>query len=272
MIAVQADEDRPAPGPILAGKIVMVSGVGPDLGRSLAVRSALAGADVVLAARSSERLEKIAAEVAELGRRALSVPTDVGDAVARSRLVAAALAEFGGVDVLLNSAFVQPRQEPLLEADLATMQSQSSLNVLASVGLVKELAPTLCQRRGSVVLVNSMVIRNRLPNFGAYRMDKAALLAAARSLSIELGPRGVRVNSVVPGYIWADKVRGHLHRQAERGGVAFEELYSKMVTGVDLQRFPTPDEIADAALFLASDLASGVTGQCIDVNCGQAHD
>lgn len=262
---------RFAAPPLLGGKVVLVCGVGPDLGRSLAVRSAQAGADVVLAARSADRLDSVAAEIVALGRRALAVPTDVADAESRSALVAAAMAEFGRIDALINSAFVQPPQERLLDTDVSAMRGWTDINVLASVGLVQALAEPLTASGGSVVLINSMVIRNRLPGFGAYRMDKAALLAAARSLSVELGPQGVRVNSVAPGYIWAQKVQRGFGRAAEARGVSPEQVYDEIASTTDLRRLPTPDEIADAAVFLASDMASGISGQCIDVTCGQTH-
>ena len=260
----------PAPS-ILAGKVVLVSGVGPDLGRSLAVRSAQAGADVVLAARDGTRLDAIGQEVRALGREALAVPTDVTDAAARRELVRAASDAFGHVDVLMNAAFVHPPFIKLLDADLDEMRQQADLNVLASVGLVQELASTLRARRGSVVLINSLVLRNRLPGFGSYRMDKAALLAAARSLSFELAPEGVRVNSVAPGYIWGEKLRGFYERREAKGGATVAAKYDEKAQQTDSRRLPTPDEIADAAIFLASDFASGITGQCLDVNCGQSH-
>ncbi|MGX1767421.1 SDR family oxidoreductase [Dietzia sp. NPDC055343] len=260
----------PAPS-VLAGKVVLVSGVGPDLGRSLAVRSAQAGADVVLAARDGTRLDAIGQEVRALGREALAVPTDVTDAAARRELVRAASDAFGHVDVLMNAAFVHPPFIKLLDADLDEMRQQADLNVLASVGLVQELASTLRARRGSVVLVNSLVLRNRLPGFGSYRMDKAALLAAARSLSVELAPEGVRVNSVAPGYIWGEKLRGFYERREAKGGATVAAKYDEKAQQTDSRRLPTPDEIADAAIFLASDFASGITGQCLDVNCGQSH-
>lgn len=260
----------PAP-PILSDKVVLVCGVGPDLGRSLAVRSAQAGADVVLAARSGDRLGAIEQEVRAHGRHAIAVPTDVTDAAARRELVRAALDTFGHVDVLMNAAFAQPPYMQLLDADLDEMRQQTDLNVLASVGLVQELAATLTARRGSVVLINSLVIRNRLPGFGTYRMDKAALLAAARSLSIELAPHGVRVNSVAPGYIWGEKLREFYERREARGGTPVATKYAEKAQQTDSRRLPTPDEIADAAIFLASDFASGITGQCLDVTCGQSH-
>jgi len=263
--------ERPAGAGLLAGKVVLVAGVGPDLGRAIAVRSVHAGADVVLAARTERRLKEVAEEVAGHGRRVLTVPTDIADAESRATLVRAALAEFGRVDSLVNSAFVAPPQRRLLDVSLDDVRGWTDVNVLASIGLVQELEEPLVAAGGSVVLISSMVMRNRLPGFGAYRMDKAALLAAARSLSVELGPRGVRVNSVAPGYIWADKVRRGLARQAEARGVPPEQVYGEVAGDADLRRLPTPDEIADAAVFLASEMASGIAGQCLDVTCGQTH-
>lgn len=256
---------------LLDGRVVLVSGVGPGLGRSLAVRSALAGADVVLAARTESTLRAVADEVEKLGRRALAVPTDITDVASSAALADRALDAYGHVDVLLSSAFVHPPQEELLGADLDAMPRWYDVNVLAGVRLVQRLAPALIASRGAVVMVNSMVIRNRLPRFGAYRMTKASLLAAARSLSVELGPKGVRVNSIAPGYIWADRVQAYFRRIAESRGVSARQVYEEAVAAVDLRRLPEPDEIADAAVFLASDLASAITGQCLDVNCGETH-
>lgn len=265
------EASRPAATGLLDGKVVLVCGVGPDLGRSMALRSAQAGADVVLAARTESRLRAVADEVQALGRKVLAVPTDLAAPASRAELVDRSLAEFGRVDGLINTAFVQPPQEPLLETDLDAIRGWTDVNVLASVGLVQLLADALVESRGSVVLVSSMVLRNQLPGFGAYRMDKAALLAAARSLSVELGPKGVRVNSVAPGYIWGDKVRRGFERQAAARGVAADSVYEQVAAGTDLRRLPTPDEIADAAVFLISELASGISGQCLDVNCGHTH-
>lgn len=257
--------------PLLRDKVVLVCGVGPDLGRSLAVRSAQAGADVVLAARNAQRLEEVEQEVRALGRRALSVPTNVTDAAARRSLVEAALETFGRVDVLMNAAFRHPASDRLLEIDLDRMRRTTDVNVLSSVGLVQELAATLTANRGAVVLINSIVLRNRLPGYGSYRMDKAALLAAARGLSVELAPQGVRVNSVAPGYIWGEKIRSFFEHQEASGGKSVAEMYGEIAEDTDARRLPTPDEIADVAIFLASDFASGVTGQCVDVTCGQTH-
>jgi NAD(P)-dependent dehydrogenase (short-subunit alcohol dehydrogenase family) len=256
---------------LLEDRVVLVTGVGPGLGRSLALRSARAGADVVLAARTESTLRAVAAEVEDLGRRALAVPTDITDPASVTALLDRALGAYERVDAVINSAFYHPPPEDLLTADLEEMRDWHEVNVLAALNLVRTAAPALVASRGAVVLVNSMVIRNRLPGFGAYRMDKASLLAAARGLSVELGPRGVRVNSVAPGYIWADKVQAYFERIARRRGVTPQQVYDEVADETDLRRLPEPDEIADAAVFLASDMARAITGQCLDVTCGQTH-
>ncbi len=145
------------------------------------------------------------------------------------------------------------------------------INLLAALNLTRKLVPALEKSQGSVVMINSMVLRNQLPNFGAYRVQKSGLLALARSLSVEMGPMGIRVNSVAPGYIWAERVQRMVEKQADQRGVEPAEVYAEIAADTDLRRLPEPDDIANAVLFLASDLARAITGQCLDVNCGHAH-
>ncbi|WP_300681158.1 SDR family oxidoreductase [Nocardioides sp.] len=257
--------------PGLAGKVVVVAGVGDGLGHAVALRSAAAGASVVLAARTAARLDAVAEEIRALGGTALTVPTDLTDAAAVEALAATTLAELGRIDTVVFNAFVQPPHRPLLATDETEIRSGLDINLLAALSVVRACAPALVEHAGSVVMVNSMVLHNRLPNYGAYRMQKAGLLALARSLSIELGPQGVRVNSVAPGYIWADKVQAMVGRQAARRGVEPTVIYDEIAADADLRRLPEPDDIAATVLFLASDLARAITGQCLSVDCGHTH-
>ncbi|PTR19867.1 NAD(P)-dependent dehydrogenase (short-subunit alcohol dehydrogenase family) [Rhodococcus sp. OK519] len=257
--------------PMLEDKVVVVSGVGPGLGRAIAVRSAMAGAKVVLAARTEARLAAVADEVRELGGVALTVPTDLTNGDSVSALADAALAEFGRVDALVNNAFVQPPHERLLDAAFDSVRQGMDINLLAALDLTRKLAPALIESQGSVVMINSVVLRNQLPSMGAYRIMKSGLLALARGLSVELGPLGVRVNSVAPGYIWADSVKKMFEKQAAARGVPFQQVYDEVAVDTDLRRLPEPDDIADTVVFLASDFARAVAGQCVDVNCGHTH-
>ncbi|NUT36411.1 MAG: SDR family oxidoreductase [Hamadaea sp.] len=256
---------------LLRDKVVVVSGVGPGLGQALALRSAAAGADVVLAARTQSRLDEVAKLVTDLGRRALAVATDITDEESATGLAEAALAEFGRVDALVHNAFVMPPMRELVKVDLDAVRESHEINVLAALRLTRLFLPALAASRGSVVMVNSAVLRHSRRTFGAYKMAKSGLLALAQTLSTELGPQGVRVNSVAPSYIWADTLKFYFDYLGSRRGLTGQEIYDEIAATVDLRRLPEPDEIADVAVFLASDLARAVTGQCVDVNCGEFH-
>src|SRR6185437_10512089 len=102
-------------------------------------------------------------------------------------------------------------------------------------------------------------------------MTKASLLALAQSLASELGPQGIRVNSVAPGWIWAETLQNYFTYLAHKRGVDAQVIYDETAARIDLRRLPAPDEIADAVVFMASDLARAITGHCLDVNCGEYH-
>jgi len=245
---------------ILRDKVVVVAGVGPGLGRSIALASAREGADVVLAARTASRLDDVAKEVDALGRRGLPVPTDLADADAAERLTAAARDAFGRVDALVFNALAMP---PIKELGVVPL--------VAALRLTRLFTPLLSESKGSVVMINSMVVRFSQRTMGPYKLAKAALLAMAQSLATELGPQGVRVNSVAPGHIWGDSLKWYFGYQAKKRGVSVEEIYAETAAPIDLGRLPEPDEIADAVVFLASPMARAITGQCLDVNCGEYH-
>jgi NAD(P)-dependent dehydrogenase (short-subunit alcohol dehydrogenase family) len=254
---------------MLENKVVVISGVGPALGTTLARRCAEAGADLVLAARTAERLTEVADEVKALGRRALAVSTDITDDEQVANLVARSLEEYGKVDVLINNAFRVPSMKPLADTTFQHIRDAIELTVLGALRISQGFTPALAESKGAVVNVNSMVIRHSQPKYGAYKMAKAALLAMSHSLSTELGAQGIRVNTVAPGYIWGGTLQSYFTHQAGKFGTTVEEIYNAAAAGSDLKRLPTEDEVASAILFLGSDLASGITGATLDVNCGE---
>jgi NAD(P)-dependent dehydrogenase (short-subunit alcohol dehydrogenase family) len=258
-------------GMLLQDKVVVVSGVGPGLGRSIAVQSAKAGADLVLAARTESRLDEVAAEVKDLGRRVITVGTDVNDDASAQNLVDATLAEFGRVDALVNNAFAIPPLGDLATVDFDQTRAGFETNVLGALRLTRLFAPSLVKTHGAVVMINSSVLRHSSQPYGAYKMSKAALLALAQSLATELGPSGVRVNSVAPGYIWADTLKSYFAYLGKKRGVDAQAIYDETAANMDLRRLPEPDAIADAVVFMASDLSRAITGHCLDVNCGEFH-
>jgi NAD(P)-dependent dehydrogenase (short-subunit alcohol dehydrogenase family) len=256
---------------MLQDKVVVVAGVGPGLGRSVALASAREGADVVLAARTAPRLDDVAKEVTALGRRALAVPTDLADPEAAARLAEAAHQAFGRVDAVVYNALAMPPIRDLGEVSLEAVRVSFDANVVAALHLTRLFTPALAESRGSVVMISSMVVRFSQRTMGPYKLSKAALLAMAQSLATELGPRGIRVNSVAPGHIWGGSLKWYFGHLARKRGVEVQQIYDETAAGTDLRKLPEPDEVADAVVFLASPLARAITGQCLDVNCGEYH-
>jgi NAD(P)-dependent dehydrogenase (short-subunit alcohol dehydrogenase family) len=256
---------------LLQDKVIVVAGVGPGLGRSIALQSARAGADVVLAARTASRLDEVAKEIAALGRRGLAIPTDITDEGATAHLAEAALDAFGHVDALASNALAMPPIADLADVSLAAIRTSLDANVVAALQLTRLFVPALAATGGSVVMINSMVVRYSQRTMGPYKMAKAALLAMAQSLATELGPQGIRVNSVAPGHIWGDSLKWYFGYLAKKRGVDAQQIYDDTAAAIDLGKLPEPDEIADAVVFLASGMARAITGQCLDVNCGEYH-
>lgn len=254
---------------VLTDKVVVVSGVGPGLGRSICLRAAAAGAYVVLAARTESRLTEVAGEI---GGRTLVVPTDITDDDAVTALVDAAVDEFGGVDVLVNNAFALPSMKPLARTDFDQITTSLDLTVLGTLRVIKAFTDVLAERHGAIVNINSMVIRHSEPRYGSYKLAKSAMLAMSQTLATELGDKGIRVNSVAPGYIWDEQLKWYFGEVAKKYGISAEQVYQQTAARSDLKRLPEPDEIADAVVFLASPMARAITGHTLDVNCGEYHD
>lgn len=255
---------------LLRDRVVVVSGVGPGLGRGVAVRAAAEGAAVVLAARTPETVAAIEAEIGSAGGRALGVPADITDPDACEAVVAAAVEAFGRIDGLVNNAFRGPRGDAFVEADLERWRKLFDVNVWASLTLTQVVARRMCDAgSGSIVFVASMAARIGMVRQAGYAASKGALLAATRSLATELGPSGVRVNSAVPGWMWGPNVRTHCDMEAQRRGITPEDVRDEIAARIPLRRIPTDIECAGAIVFLLSDLAAAVTGQAVDVNGGE---
>ena len=265
-------EERYQPVPLLKDKVVVLSGVGPGLGRALGEEAARMGADLVLVSRTEKRLEKMAEVVRGHGRRALVVPTDITDEDSRARLVERALEEFGKVDCLLNNAFGIPPMDPITQLSLESLRAANETNVFAPLRLSALFAEALSASRGSIIMLNSCVQYSSEPEYSGYKLSKGTLAHLASSLATELGPRGIRVNSVAPSYIYEDVNKAYFDWIASESGRTHEEVYAEKAAPTDLKRLASPQEVARATLFYASDLASAVTGTVLNVDCGEFHD
>lgn len=255
---------------LLAGKVCVVSGVGPGLGRQAARALAAHGGDLVLAARRQGNIDAVMTEVHALGARAIAVPTNIVDEEACARLMAAAADEFGGIDVLVNNAFRPDVFQPFEEVDLALWRKIMDVNVFGSLKMTRAALPYLRARGGgSVVMVASMVARQPQPDQGGYAVSKGALLTATRVLAYELGPSNVRVNAVVPGWMAGPSVDIYIDMTSTGRGVEPQVVVDELNARVPLGRIPSDEDVAGSIVYLASDLSAAVTGQALDTNGGE---
>src|SRR5262245_29326310 len=254
---------------LLKGKVAIVSGIGPGVGKEVAYAFAREGADVVLAARTASALEQVALGIQKRRQKALCVPTDIAKPEDCQRLVELAVKQFGRVDVLVNNAFLTHPWGPIESADFEAWKKILDVNLFGSLRLSQLVLPHMKrQGGGSIVMVNTMSMRIIEPNVGGYASSKAALMTATQTLAKEVGEHGIRVNSVVPGYIWSDKMEAYFPLMATEQRRSYEEVHAEISARTALHHIPESSEIADAVLFFASDLSRGCTGQALDVNGG----
>ncbi|MCW2783938.1 MAG: short-chain dehydrogenase/reductase [Marmoricola sp.] len=265
-------EDRYQPAQVLAGKVIVISGIGPGLGLSLAVEAAKMGADLVIASRTASRLAEVAAIVEGLGRKVVQVVTDVTDEDSRVNLRDKAVEAFGRIDCVINNAFAIPPMDPITQIKISALAKVNETNVFAPLRLSALFADALSESKGSVIMLNSCVSFSSQPEYAGYKLSKGTLEHLASSLATELGPRGIRVNSVAPSYIYEDVNRGYFDFLGAVENKTHDEVYAEKAAPTDLKRLASSEEVARATLFLASDLASAVTGQMLTVDCGEFHD
>jgi NAD(P)-dependent dehydrogenase (short-subunit alcohol dehydrogenase family) len=256
---------------LLEGRVAVVSGVGPGLGRGLAVELAAHGADVVLVARRQEHLDAVAAEVEALGRSALRVTADITDAVACQAVVDRTLERFGRVDTLVNNAHRGGTHHRFLDTfDTDAWRAAMEVNLWGSLTMTHAVARAMVtQGAGSIVMIATMAVRDIQPGQGPYATSKAALVSATRTLARELGPSGVRVNAVLPGYMDGPAVDAWMQSEAATRGGTPDDVRAELVEKIALRFLPEEREVAGTVVWLASDLARPVTGQAVDVNGGQ---
>ncbi len=256
---------------MLEGKTVLVSGVGDGLGMRLAQSALREGADVVLVARNAEKLAGIAEGLRGEAGTVVAHAADITDEGQCQAAVAAAVDRFGHLDAVVNCAAFENAFGGLEASSWDEWQQAIAINVLGVMKISKAALAPLRDSGGAIVYIGSQT--NYHPPAEVlqlvYASTKSAQVGAMRHLALEMGPVGVRANMVVPGWMWGPAVEGFVVSTAEAEGVATEEVLARLTVDMPLRRMATDAEVADAAIFLASPLASGITGQTLFVNAGE---
>jgi 7-alpha-hydroxysteroid dehydrogenase len=242
----------------LDGKAAIVTGAGRGIGAEIARIYAAAGANVLIASRTKEQLDEVAADIRAAGRTAVVAPCDVNDNDAVEALVAQAVAEFDRLDIVVNNAGgTMPR--PFLDTSPGFFERSFHFNVTTAFVLSKAAAPhLLASGEGSIVNISSAIGRLRDRGFVAYGTAKAALSHMSRLLAADLAPK-VRVNAIAVGSIATSALEIVLDNP---------EIRDEMVRRAPLKRLGEPRDIALCALYLASPASSFVTGKLFEVDGG----
>jgi NAD(P)-dependent dehydrogenase (short-subunit alcohol dehydrogenase family) len=254
---------------LLLDKIAVITGGGRGIGREISLACAKAGADLVLAARSVETLEETRAEVETVGRQALVVPTDLRQAESVSHLAERTLTHFGRVDILVNNSGVGGPSAPLWEVDPAEWEETFAVNVTGTYLCCRAFLPAMIERRsGSISIIGSMTGKRPLLNRTPYAASKTALIGLARTLAWEIGPYGIRVNVISPGAVAGERIEWAIRNQAEAKGISVKEARQHFTRASPLGNLVPSGDVANAAVFLASDLAASITGEDMNVAAG----
>jgi NAD(P)-dependent dehydrogenase (short-subunit alcohol dehydrogenase family) len=253
----------------MAGKVVVVTGAGQGLGQTLALAFAAEGAAVALAARSVDKLRAVADEISGAGGTALVVPTDLRDPSTVDDLQRTVVARLGPVDVLVNNSGVAGPTAPLWEQTVAAWEETVGVNLTGVFLCCRAFLPEMVARgEGNVIVIGSMTGKRPLMGRTPYAASKTGLIGLVRTLAWEVGAAGLRVNLISPGPLAGERLDGVLVNQAETRGITFEEAKREFSSSSPLMRFVEPEEIAAAALFLASDDGSAITGEDLNVSAG----
>lgn len=243
----------------LTGKTAVVTGASRGIGAESARALDAAGARVVMIARSKDDLSAVAAG---LDNDPVVLPADLAERDAPKNVAQQVLDAVGHVDILVNNAAAAARL-PTADTDAEVIDNLLAVNVRAPLLLIASLVPAMVERgRGCIINLSSVSALTGTPRRAAYAASKGALDAATRSLAIELGPSGIRVNSVAPGVVDTDMWAKNK---------AIPGVVESIESQTPLRRWATPRDIADVIVFLASDAARFVTGETIAVDGGMAH-
>jgi NAD(P)-dependent dehydrogenase (short-subunit alcohol dehydrogenase family) len=250
------------------GRTVIVTGAGSGFGEAIATRFAREGARVVVADVNEENGRRVAAAIAGEGGTARFVRTDVSRSAEVKAMIDLALSAFGGLDVLVNNAGIAGPTGRVEEIAPAEWDRCLAVNITGQFNCARLAVPHLRKsKNASIVNLSSAAGRLGFPMRTPYSASKWAVVGFTKSLAIELGPAGIRVNAIQPGIVEGDRIRRVFEAKAKARGISFEEMQEDALSHVSMRTTITPQQLADAVVFMCSPRGRTISGQAISI-CG----
>ena len=246
---------------MLKDKVAVITGASRGIGEAIARHMAACGAKVVLAARKIDMLETVAASISASNGTAMAHACHTGQPDQIRALLRRACREFGQVDVAVNNAATNPHFGPMLSVEDRAWNKTFEVNLRGYFEVARQVADHLLARQapGAIINISSVVGQMGAPSQGIYAMTKAAVESMTRTLAVELGPAGIRVNAIAPGLI---------ETRFSQAIVTNEQLNAQVRERTALKRLGLPDDVAGVATFLASEHAAYITGVTLPVDGG----
>ena len=253
----------------LENKVTIITGGGYGIGRIIALRFAAEGARVCIAARSRDKLAETAQEIKDLGGDVLDLPVDISREEAVASMIAQAVDHFGGLDILVNNAAAEGPTLPIHEMDGRDWRQVVDVNLNGLFYCTKHaLKKMIPQRSGNIINIGSIAGVYAYPMRTPYNATKWAIAGVTQTIAAEVGPHNIRCNCLSPGPTEGERSARVIQKRADATGQSFDEMKKYYEDQIPIRRFVKAEEVASAAVFLASDDSSGITAQHFCVSGG----
>lgn len=253
----------------LKDKVAVITGGGSGIGLAITRAFASEGAIMVIAARTVSRVNEVADTINSNGGRARAIPTDISDENQVKQMVARTLAEYGKIDILVNNGGIAGHTANIVDMGLDKWNEVLAVNLTGTMLCSREvLKDMIARKNGNIINMSSEGGRSGFPMRSPYCVSKMGVIALTETMAIEVGEYNIRVNCISPAAVRGDRILNSAKAKAAALGVDYEEVLARLTRDFSLKRLIEPSEVAAAAVFLASDESSAITGHTLVVNCG----